>query len=147
MFKDAESAVKSLTVLGKSLILALTISTTAIAQDNIPKPNFIEYNSNAIAERVVKFSFGWYKKLDEQETEAYHQSVIHALEYAENGEKVSWYRGNASGYSVPVMTWPANNSYCRRLHLNVIAFNQQKAMSVTACHNSSTNTWTWYKDK
>ena len=120
MFKGAESVVKNLMVLGKSLILALTISTASYA-DTMWNPKFYEYSSNGIIPRIVEFGFGWNKKLDNQQKIAYHQSIIHALEYAENGGKVKWYLNDASGYSVPVVTWPVSDGYCRRLHLSVIA--------------------------
>jgi surface antigen len=146
MFKGAESVVKNLTALGKSLILASVISTSAIAND-VWNPKFFEYNSNGVVSRAIEFSFGWNKKLSEEQKLAYHQSVIHALEYADNNQKVKWYRDNASGYTVPVMTWPKSDGYCRRLHINVIAFNKQKAMSVTACYNNMASNWTWYSGK
>jgi surface antigen len=133
-------------VLGKSLILTLTISTSALAED-VFNPRFFDYTSNSVMTRMVEFSFGWNKKLNEPQRSTYHQSIVHALEYAENGEKVTWYKQNASGYSVPVYTWPKSDGYCRRLHLNVIAFNKQKAMSVTACYNNMTSNWTWYSGK
>jgi len=146
MFRGAESVVKNLTALGKSLILALTISASAVA-DDVLNPRFFEYSSNNIANKIVEFSFGWNKKLNENQRMAYHQSIHHALNYAENGDKVKWYRDKASGFAVPVMTWPRGNGYCRRLHMDVVAFNVRKTMSVTACHNSSSNSWTWYRDK
>ena len=145
MFKGAESVVKNLTALGKSLILALTISSASLA-DDVLNPKFFEYNSNGIVSRVVEFSFGWNKKLNKNQLIAYHQSLIHSLEYAENGEKVSWYRNNASGYSKPVMTWQTSNGYCRRLHVNAIAFNKRRSMAVTACYDNVHSNWTWYRD-
>jgi surface antigen len=131
--------------LGKSLILASVISSTALAQDTFD-PKFFDYKSNGIIDRIVDFSFGWNKKLSDQQKFAYHQSIIHALEYAENGDKVKWYKNNASGYSVPVLTWPKSNGYCRRLHLNVIAYNKQKSMAVSACYSNLNSNWTWYRE-
>ena len=146
MFKEKVSVVRSLTALGRSLILALAISSSAHAE-NVFHPRFFDYNSNGVISRIVDFSFGWNKKLNDDQSSAYYQSIIHAVEYAENGEKVEWYRDNASGYSVPVYTWPKSDGYCRRVHLNVIAFNKQKAMSVTACYNNMASNWTWYSGK
>ena len=145
MFKGEESVVKNLTALGKSLILALCISSSAYAQD-VFNPKFFDYTSNSIATRLVEFSFGWNKKLNDRQKDAYHQSIIHALEYAEIGDKVKWYRDDASGYSVPVMGWQSNSGHCRRLHLNVIAHSVQKAMAVTACYNNVDSNWTWYRE-
>ena len=53
-------------VLGKSLILALTISTASYA-DTMWNPKFYEYSSNGIIPRIVEFGFGWNKKLDNQQ--------------------------------------------------------------------------------
>jgi len=145
MFKGAESVVKNLMALGKSLILASLISTSVYANE-VWDPKFFEYRSNGIISRIIDFSFGWNKKLSAEQKLAYHQSVIHALEYAENGEKVSWYRNNASGYSKPVMTWPVSAGYCRRLHLSVIAHGKHKSMAVSACYNNVHSNWTWFRD-
>ena len=97
--------------------------------------------------RIIDVSFGWFKKLNDEQTDRYQSSIIHALEFAELGDEVHWYAKDASGYSVPVAEWPKGNGYCRRLHIQTIAFNQQKIMSVNACYNSMTELWTWYKGK
>jgi len=131
--------------LGKSLILALCISTGAFAQD-VFDPKFFDYTSNSVANKLVEFSFGWNKKLNDRQREVYHQSIIHALEYADNGHKVKWYEQDASGYSVPVLTWPKSNGYCRTLHLNVIAFDKQKSMAITACYNNMDSNWAWFRE-
>jgi surface antigen len=131
--------------LGKSLILALLISTNALAEDAF-NPKFFDYTSNSVMTRIVEFSFGWNKKLNDIQRSAYHQSIVHALEYADNGDKVKWYKNNASGYSVPVMTWQSNGGYCRRLHLSVIAHNKHKSMAITACYSNLNSNWTWYRE-
>jgi hypothetical protein len=145
MFKGAESVVKNLMVLGKSLILALTISTASYAE-SMWDPKFYEYSSNGVIPRIVEFGFGWNKKLDNQQKIAYHQSIIHALEYAENGGKVKWYLNDASGYSVPVVTWPVSDGYCRRLHLSVIAHGKHKTKAVSACFSNMNSNWTWHRE-
>src|SRR6056300_794792 len=145
MFRGEASVVKSLMALGKSLILALLISTNALAEDAF-NPKFFDYTSNSVMTRMVEFSFGWNKKLNDIQRSAYHQSIVHALEYADNGDKVKWYKNNASGYSVPVMTWQSNGGYCRRLHLSVIAHNKHKSMAITACYSNLNSNWTWYRE-
>jgi hypothetical protein len=132
-------------VLGKSLILALTISTASYAE-SMWDPKFYEYSSNGVIPRIVEFGFGWNKKLDNQQKIAYHQSIIHALEYAENGGKVKWYLNDASGYSVPVVTWPVSDGYCRRLHLSVIAHGKHKTKAVSACFSNMDSNWTWHRE-
>jgi surface antigen len=131
-------------VLGKSLTLAFLISTSAVAE-SVWEPRFFEYRSNSsLTSRIIDLSFGWNKKLNNEQKAAYYQSIIHAAEYAENGEKVKWYKQNASGYSVPVMTWPKGDGYCRRLHLEAIAFGKRKTMVLTGCYNNIASNWHWY---
>lgn len=130
-------------VLGKFLIL-LT-STPAFA--NLENPRFFEYRAgnNVIAD-FIQISFGWFKTLDDNEKEAYYSSITHALMYAENGEAVEWYRGKASGFSVPVATWPTGSGYCRRIYMQVIAHNTEKVTQRTACYNNSSRDWQWRRE-
>ena len=88
----------------------------------------------------------WNKKLNEPQRSTYHQSIVHALEYAENGGKVKWYLNDASGYSVPVVTWPVSDGYCRRLHLSVIAHGKHKTKAVSACFSNMDSNWTWHRE-
>jgi hypothetical protein len=147
MFNAKVSAVKNLMVVGKLCILISISTCHPVQAQDFTNPKFFEYSSNHPASRVLEWSFGWYKKLNDNQKNAYMASVIHALHYAENGEQVTWYRDNASGVSTPVLTWPTGSGYCRRLHLSAIAYNKQKVMTVTACHYNSTNSWAWYSGK
>lgn len=121
--------------------------TTSVARADIFDPSFKTYQSGTVAAEFLNFSFGWFKKLDDEQLDKHHSSIVHALEFAELGNAVQWYSKDASGYAVPVAEWPKGNGYCRRLHIQTIAFNQQKTMSVTSCYNSMTELWTWYKGK
>ena len=134
-------------VVGKLCILISISTCHPVQAQDFTNPKFFEYSSNHPASRVLEWSFGWYKKLNNNQKNAYMASVTHALHYAENGEQVTWYRDNASGVSTPVLTWPTGSGYCRRLHLSAIAYNKQKVMTVTACHYNSTNSWAWYSGK
>jgi surface antigen len=67
--------------------------------------------------------------------------------FADNGQKVSWYQDDASGFAVPVMTWPNGNGYCRRVHIQAIAYNVEKTMTATACFDDINNRWQWVNDK
>jgi len=40
-------------------------------------------------------------------------------------------------------TWPSGAGYCRRLHVQAIAYNVEKTMRATACFNDVDNRWTW----
>lgn len=129
-------------VAGKLLIL---LSSPAIAND-LSNPRFFGYSGGNFTNRLIDFSFGWFKTLDQGQLENYHNSINHAIMYAENGQKVSWYKNDASGFSVPVMTWSSGNGYCRRMHIQVIAYNTQKTRSATACFDNSSGFWTWISE-
>jgi len=145
MFSAKVSVVKSLMVLGKSLILAASIAS---AQANpINDPRFFEYRSGDLSTRLLDLSFGWFKSLDEKQKTAYYSSINHAVMFAENGQTVSWYENNASGRSTPVMTWPTGSGYCRRIHVQAIAYSVEKTMSATACFNNAHENWAWMTDK
>lgn len=66
---------------------------------------------------------------------------------AENGQTVSWYHSDASGMVMPAMTWPTGTGYCRRIHIQAIAYNTEKTVAATACFDNSTNKWNWLTDK
>ncbi len=127
-------------VVGKLLILLACNSAFA---NDLENPRFFEYRSGGFTNRLADFTFGWYKTLNTNQKEAYNQSLTHAIMMAENGQKVTWYREDASGYVVPVMTWPTGSGYCRRVHIQTIAYNLEKAMSATACYNNAHENWAW----
>lgn len=140
MFNAKGLAVKGLTVVGKLLILLGF--NTAIASP-LENPKFFEYKSSSFINRVAEFSFGFFKTLDDEQKEAYNQSVVHALMYAENGQTVRWYLKDASGETTPVMTWSTGSGYCRRLHVQAIAYSTEKTMSATACYDNASRNWRW----
>jgi hypothetical protein len=143
LYKEKVSVVKNLTVLGKLLILLA--SPPALSQINDPR--FFEYRSGGFSNRLVDLTFGWGKKLSGYQLEAYHQSINHAVMAADNGETVSWYRDNASGYAVPVVTWTTGSGYCRRIHIQAIAHGVEKTMSATACYDNAHDNWKWISNK
>lgn len=130
-------------VVGKLLILL----SSPVSAQTITDPQFFNYNSNNFTNRLIEFSFGWFRKLSDEENAAHNQGIQHALLYAENGEAVSWFTGKASGYSKPVVTWPTGSGYCRRLHVQAVAYGIEKAMSATACYSNAHDNWTWVSDK
>lgn len=117
---------------------------SAAAIDN---PKFFEYRAGGFINQLSDFSFGWFKTFNNKEMTAYQESLIHAVMFAENGQTVRWFQDRASGYAVPVMTWPRSDGYCRRIHIQAIAHNVEKTMTATACYNDSSSRWTWYSDK
>ena len=130
-------------VAGKLLILL--VSTPVLAED-ISNPRFFNYNGGGFLNYVAQFSFGWFRTLTDEESAAYNQAVTHAVMFAENGQVVKWYEGRASGAAVPVMTWPTGSGYCRRIHLQAIAYGQEKTMSQTACFQNIQDKWRWVRE-
>lgn len=131
-------------VVGKLLILA---NINLASANNINDPRFFEYKSGDLPSRLLELSFGWFKTLDNQQRIAYYSSINHAVMFAENGQTVTWYENNASGRSTPVMTWPTGSGYCRRIHVQVIAYSTEKTMAATACFDNAHENWRWATDK
>ena len=144
MFSAKVSVVKSLMVVGK---LSILLSGSIAYANPIDNPRFFEYQGGAFINRLVDFSFGWFKTLDNEQKVAYSQALTHAVMMSENGQAVRWYHNNASGYAVPVHTWPTGNGYCRRVHVQAIAYSTEKTMSATACYSNSSSQWQWINDK
>lgn len=128
-------------VVGKLLIL--TATSPALAND-IADPKFFNYRSGNWSNRLVDMTFGWFKTLDEEQKIAYNQAITHAVLYADNGEPVRWYKNDASGIAMSSATWPSGAGYCRRVHVQAIAYGVEKTMRATACFNDVDNRWTWY---
>ena len=136
------SAVKGLMVTGKLLIL---LNFNQSLASDFRDPKFYEYRTSGFVNQLLEMSFGWFKGLDNEQKEHYHQSITHALMMAENGQKVSWFSKDASGYSVPVYTWPTGSGFCRRLHIQAIAYGTEKTMTATACYDNAQDNWRWVK--
>ena len=114
MFSEKVSAVKNLMVLGKLLML---LAISPVLANDINNPKFFEYRSSGFINRLAELSFGWFKTLTDEQKQAYDHALTHAIMTAENGQKVSWYKNDASGYAVPVVTWSTGSGYCRRMHI------------------------------
>ena len=126
--------------------LLITSSLAAFASD-IPNPRFYEFRSGNWSNNIGVITFGWFKTLTDRQQEAYQQSLILAVETAENGQRVRWYRDDASGSATPVNTWPTGSGWCRRLHINVIAYNMEKNFQKTACFDNAQDNWQWMPNK
>jgi len=131
-------------VVGKLSILAYGSSTLA---NNMHDPRFFDYRNGGFANNILDLSFGWFKKLDDEQKLAYNQAIMHALSYSDNGEVVRWYKNNASGSVVPAMSWRSNRGHCRRLYVQAIAHGVEKTFRATACFDEFTEKWTWFNDK
>jgi surface antigen len=144
MFNVRALVVKSLTVIGK---LSILLAFSSASAESIENPRFFEYQSGNFVNQMLTLSFGWFKTLDDDQKHAYDQSLYHAVMSAENGQRVSWYKSNASGYAMPVMTWPTGSGYCRRMHIQAIAYGTEKTMTATACYDNAQDNWRWASSK
>jgi hypothetical protein len=124
-------------VLGKLLILL---------NGSIAHSSTFSYNSGLFYNNLNEPSFGWFKKLNPEQLAEHYQSVFHSLQYAENGHTVSWYRQDASGKATAVFTWPTGNGFCRKLHIETIAFNKKVVQTPTACYRNSFEMWEWVRE-
>jgi surface antigen len=125
-------------------LLMLLVANPVLAND-INNPRFFEYKSDSFVNELVNVSFGWFKTLNDNQRSAYNQSVTHAVMFAENGQRVDWYRDGASGYSIPVMTWPNGSGYCRRIHVQSVAYGVERTFSQTACFDNAHGNWRWIR--
>lgn len=129
-------------VVGKLLTL---LATSPVLASDIANPRFFEYKSGDFTNRLIDLSFGWFKTLDDDQKEHYQRSLMHAVMTAENGEKVTWYKNDASGFAVPVHSWPTGSGYCRRIHIQAIAYSTEKTMAATACYDTAHDNWRWVR--
>ena len=137
-------------VVGKLLILLsgsivfTVITGVAVAESAGPvSPTFYSYSGGTFVNRIAEMSFGYFRTLDDQQKEAYYSALTHAVMYTDNGNSVQWYQGDASGYAVPVFTWPTGSGYCRRIHIQTIAYNREKTQTATACYDNAHSNWRW----
>jgi surface antigen len=143
MFNAKVLAVRNLMVVGKLLML---VAISPAQANTVSDPKFFEYRSGGFTNRLVDFTFGWFKTLDREQKESYHSAIHHAVMMAENGQTVTWYKNDASGMAVPVMTWPTGNGYCRRVHIQTIAYGVEKTMAATACYDNAHTNWRWIRE-
>jgi hypothetical protein len=91
--------------------------------------------------------FGRFKRLTGAQDTA-HQTAIHtALTQAETGQKVTWKHGNASGFVVPVGSFPSSEGHCKIVQISVYAHNKHIVDSKMACYAKSDGQWRWVLDK
>lgn len=110
---------------------------------DIVNPKFFENVNGSLADKVLNVSFGWFKSLDDEQKRAYHSSIAIALEEANPGQYVKWYENNASGTVRVAWLLPDSIGYCKRLHIEAIAYSTQKNFQVTACFNDVDKRWRW----
>jgi uncharacterized protein YfaT (DUF1175 family) len=110
----------------------------------IVNPRFSNDINGAFLGQILNTSFGWFRTLDKEQKEAYHSSMILALEDAQPGEFARWYKNDASGTVRVAWQELRTNGICKRLHISLIAYNTIKNIQTTACFNEVDNRWSWY---
>jgi len=90
---------------------------------------------------VEPVSFGWFKKLDNEQMSMYTGSMIHALMNAETGAPVRWRTKGAKGTTVILMTIPNGHGYCRVMYHEVTAFGKTKSGKQNYCYSNTSRTW------
>jgi hypothetical protein len=141
MFNVKALVARSLTVVGKSL--TLWAISFGVAANEAETPRFFDYNADGFINRTVEFTFGWFRTLSAEQTEEYYAALNHAVMFSENGQTVRWYHSDASGAITPVMTWPSSSGYCRHMHIEAIAYSQQKVITETVCYSDISSKWAW----
>lgn len=126
--------------------MLLVTNTSINAQTiNIENPRFYnELHGGNTLHHILNISFGWFKTLDKEQKEAYHSSIVVALEEAQPGQFARWYKNDASGVVRVAWQEPRNGSICKRLHISLIAYSTVKEVQSTACFNEVDNRWSWY---
>ena len=139
MFKEEALAVLGLMASGKLLIL---VSGSLFLNTGHANEIF-HYQAPKFENHLPEERFGWFRKLNPQQLASYNQALFHAVLAAENGEVVTWYKQDASGRVIPVITRPTGSGYCRQLYLETIAHNRRVTRSATACYSTATRNWRW----
>lgn len=125
------------------MLLVGNTSTTNASTVEIENPRFYNEYADMPLARVINTSFGWFKTLDSEQKQAYYSTIILALEEAQPGQFVRWYKNDASGIVRIAWQYPHNGSVCKRLHIETIAYSTAKTAQVTACYNEIDNRWNW----
>ncbi len=126
-------------------LLAGNTSNVNAQSINIENPRFFELVNGSLDQKLLNLSFGWFKTLDSEQKKAYLGSIAIALEEANPGQFVKWYENNASGSVRVAWILPDSIGYCKRLHIEAIAYNTQKNFQMTACFNDVDNRWRWHQ--
>ena len=125
--------------------LGLSKWSNPVFAGELENPQFYENGSGHFVNQIGKVTFGWFKTLDDLQTQRYYASINEAVLSAEVGVPVRWYLNNASGSATPVYQRPTGSGYCRRIHITVIAYGVEKLFQQDACYTTSSDSWQWYR--
>lgn len=145
--------VKSLTVVGKSLIILSSVlllsacgttagnynnskSTYASVHDNYQNAN----GSMVLALNYMKWSAN---RMNVHDRKRQEQAVFFALNNLKNGEVTNWYNGDtgAQGKVRVAMSYPQGSGYCRVLQSEIYYNGKARNFQETACINAVDNSW------
>lgn len=145
--------VKSLTGLGKSLIILITsftlvgcgttaknynnsVSAYASVHDDYQNVN----GSMVLVSNYIKWSSN---RLDPYDQKQQEQAVFFALNNLQNGQETNWYNGNTGsrGRVRIIMTYPRDSGYCRVIQSQITYKGKSREFKEEACINAVENTW------
>lgn len=119
----------------------MVIPTFCLAQQLTEPPKFLYEADIRVAPTI---SFGWFKSFSSEQMLYYSAAQIHAINYAEVGEKVRWQSEGAHGYTQVLGLEPKGTGYCKHVRTVVYAFGRKETLTQAACHTYRNKSWAWY---
>ena len=144
------SHVKSLTVIGKSLLSSLVLATSVAFANpssvDFPTYSSAQYNTNPIMVLVDLFRTRA-SYLDDEDRQLLIQTIMLALNQTENGTVVDWWskRNPANGHVRVVYTYPTGDGYCRVFQSEVNYKGNTQHYTERACVQQGVNGWRFYR--
>jgi hypothetical protein len=95
-------------------------------------------------DQAPTISFGWFKSFSNEQMMYYSAAQLHAVVYAEVGEKVKWQHGDAHGVVQVFGVEPTGIGYCKHVLTVVYAFGKKESLKQAACHTYRNKSWAWH---
>ena len=95
-------------------------------------------------DQAPTISFGWFKSFSNEQMMYYSVAQLHAVVYAEVGEKVKWQHGDAHGVVQVFGVEPTGIGYCKHILTVVYAFGKKESLKQAACHTYRNKSWAWH---
>lgn len=94
---------------------------------------------------TLAYNLGKYKYygLGREDKIKQQEAVFFALDNLDNGQVVEWYSEDtdAQGIVRPIMSYPQNSGYCRKIQTLIIKGNKSREFLETACTGTGHNGW------
>jgi surface antigen len=138
--------VKSLTVLGKLLILTATVLSAGCATNSPYQSASTKFAVTELERSSGSVTFGlnlykWYsQKLNDSQAQKQTMAVHNALE-SDYGTVYNWYDGNAKGSVKAVHGYPQGSGFCRVVFSEVTVGYETRSFQETACKETGHPGW------